>query len=445
MIFYCIFAQNTWIQTYNPIENSEEYQPINLLNYDNDFIFNYNCHIYDYDPEWPSDWYNSGIIKINSEGIITWEYITGYEYTNCIVITSDGETIGASSNYGSNYLFKLNFDGELVWTINLNDFQVWSLDNTIDGNVVLSGEIDSIPAIKKITSSGSEIWSQTYNINQYTTGRLYSIYATENGDYLASGKIYSNDTLDDALIIKSDENGELIFSRTLDGFNHQDKAYSAVENNNEEILIVGYCRENNNFNHLFWKLNSSGETIWIENSEIGFNSSVHYNQEYDNFLVAGSKIFIVEQENFEILTDDYNPGGYDKSIAILENNLVFFNHFSFFYITICKSDLNGIVSVNDDNIYYPNDYKLTNYPNPFNPNTTIEFLIKEDSNVSISIFNTKGQVVKNLVNKFYTNGNHSIEWNGVDENNNQVSSGIYYYSLCINGNTKVVKKCILLK
>jgi flagellar hook assembly protein FlgD len=103
------------------------------------------------------------------------------------------------------------------------------------------------------------------------------------------------------------------------------------------------------------------------------------------------------------------------------------------------------VSVNDDNIYYPNDYKLTNYPNPFNPNTTIEFLIKEDSNVSISIFNTKGQVVKNLVNKFYTNGNHSIEWNGVDENNNQVSSGIYYYSLCINGNTKVVKKCILLK
>jgi len=89
--------------------------------------------------------------------------------------------------------------------------------------------------------------------------------------------------------------------------------------------------------------------------------------------------------------------------------------------------------------------KLSNYPNPFNPETTIDFSIQNDSNVELVIFNIKGQKVKQLVSDQQTAGQHSITWNGNDENNKSVSSGIYFYKLNVNGKTKAVKKCLLLK
>ncbi|MCD4818103.1 MAG: choice-of-anchor J domain-containing protein [Candidatus Cloacimonetes bacterium] len=71
----------------------------------------------------------------------------------------------------------------------------------------------------------------------------------------------------------------------------------------------------------------------------------------------------------------------------------------------------------------------SNYPNPFNPETKINFSTKESGNVIIEIFNPKGQKVKILTNKSFDKGNHSIIWNGLDEHNNRVSSGVYLYKM----------------
>lgn len=89
--------------------------------------------------------------------------------------------------------------------------------------------------------------------------------------------------------------------------------------------------------------------------------------------------------------------------------------------------------------------ELSNYPNPFNPSTTIEFSIQNDSNIDISIFNIKGQRINNLAQCEFKKGFHSIIWNGDDDSGKSVSSGIYYYKLKINGKAEVVKKCLLLK
>jgi len=86
-----------------------------------------------------------------------------------------------------------------------------------------------------------------------------------------------------------------------------------------------------------------------------------------------------------------------------------------------------------------------NYPNPFNPTTMISFSIPNNSNVELSIFNIKGQKVKQLVSDQLSEGQHSVVWDGRDENNNPVSSGIYFYKLNMNGKTEAVKKCLLLK
>ena len=88
---------------------------------------------------------------------------------------------------------------------------------------------------------------------------------------------------------------------------------------------------------------------------------------------------------------------------------------------------------------------LNNFPNPFNPTTTIEFSILNNSMIELSIYNIKGQKIKTLTHNKYTRGSHSIIWDGDDDNGISVSSGFYLYKLNVNGKTEAVKKCLLLK
>jgi hypothetical protein len=85
-----------------------------------------------------------------------------------------------------------------------------------------------------------------------------------------------------------------------------------------------------------------------------------------------------------------------------------------------------------------------NYPNPFNPSTTIKYSLREDSKVTLEIFNIKGQKVKTLVDKILPIGKHSIVWNGTDDNDRNVASGIYFYKFRADNFNKT-KKMLLLK
>ncbi len=85
-----------------------------------------------------------------------------------------------------------------------------------------------------------------------------------------------------------------------------------------------------------------------------------------------------------------------------------------------------------------------NYPNPFNPETHIDFSIKRTSDVELSIYNIKGQKVKTLVKGQLEADNYSITWKGVDNNDNPVASGMYFYKLNTSEKTEV-KKMLLLK
>jgi len=68
-----------------------------------------------------------------------------------------------------------------------------------------------------------------------------------------------------------------------------------------------------------------------------------------------------------------------------------------------------------------------NYPNPFNPETSIKFALKEAGNVRIDVFNIKGQHVKTLINEHLEAAHHSVVWDGKDTNGVNVSSGVYFY------------------
>jgi len=70
-----------------------------------------------------------------------------------------------------------------------------------------------------------------------------------------------------------------------------------------------------------------------------------------------------------------------------------------------------------------------NYPNPFNPETTISYSLEQAEAVMLEIYNIKGQKVVTLVNSKQSAGDHHIVWQGKDASGNAIGSGIYLYRL----------------
>jgi hypothetical protein len=71
----------------------------------------------------------------------------------------------------------------------------------------------------------------------------------------------------------------------------------------------------------------------------------------------------------------------------------------------------------------------SNYPNPFNPTTTISFDLAERGRTKLSVYNLRGQLVRTLFNGQKESGRHSVVWDGRDNSNRSVSSGVYFYRL----------------
>jgi hypothetical protein len=92
----------------------------------------------------------------------------------------------------------------------------------------------------------------------------------------------------------------------------------------------------------------------------------------------------------------------------------------------------------------PGRFRLEqNYPNPFNSRTRIGFTV-EAGFVSVAVFDITGSLVKKLYEGDLDSGSYSLEWDGKDSRNSEVSSGIYYYSVK-NGSDIRVNKMTLLK
>ncbi|MFC1887901.1 T9SS type A sorting domain-containing protein, partial [Candidatus Cloacimonadota bacterium] len=102
----------------------------------------------------------------------------------------------------------------------------------------------------------------------------------------------------------------------------------------------------------------------------------------------------------------------------------------------------------DDVLINPVISKLTNYPNPFNPSTKISFHLNPENSVNteLTIYNLKGQKVKEFIfpRESLQTGLMEVTWDGHDDNNVSVSSGIYFYKVK-SGTYKLTKKMLLLK
>ncbi len=96
-----------------------------------------------------------------------------------------------------------------------------------------------------------------------------------------------------------------------------------------------------------------------------------------------------------------------------------------------------LTGIEEENIIYPSEYNLLqNFPNPFNPATSIKFALPIESNINIKIYNTLGKEIKELINDTRSSGEYEITWDGTDNFSKQVSSGVYFLTMEATGLTQ---------
>jgi hypothetical protein len=100
----------------------------------------------------------------------------------------------------------------------------------------------------------------------------------------------------------------------------------------------------------------------------------------------------------------------------------------------------GGTAIEDDFVTVAERFSLSqNYPNPFNPETRITYSLKEDGYVEMAIYNLQGQKVRTLINQNVSKGVHHAIWNGLDQQNQLVSSGVYFCKLISNKKVSTIK------
>ena len=115
------------------------------------------------------------------------------------------------------------------------------------------------------------------------------------------------------------------------------------------------------------------------------------------------------------------------------------------FMTIILNYMKENVYEDDFTIPAYRGLNLTNYPNPFNPFTTIEFSLPVDDFIEFSIYNIRGQLIKSFSKDKYSSGRNSILWDGTDGYGNPQSSGIYFYQIKSDRGIQGTGRMVLLK
>ncbi|MCD4652285.1 MAG: lamin tail domain-containing protein [Candidatus Cloacimonetes bacterium] len=144
------------------------------------------------------------------------------------------------------------------------------------------------------------------------------------------------------------------------------------------------------------------------------------------------------------LIDDYGSYSYNPTIGeqLLITGVVEYSYGAFKIEPRNDADI-SIDTANDNNVNIYETGLQSNFPNPFNPETTIEFTLTEPSLTVLTVYNIKGQLVKTLINQRLQSGSHKVNWDGKDNSGQPGSSGIYFFKLKYGGKTSIQKATLL--
>ena len=397
------------------------------------------------------------IIKYDKSGNLKWTAYDSADY-NKLILDSLGNIYIAGIGSGKYVVAKYDRNGNRFWVnrypgaYRLNDL---TLDNM--SNVLITGESEHAMTYYdyttiKYTNSGNIIWIRKYNgpgppplaldiPYALTTDNAANVYVT-GGSQQTSSSFY-------CATVKYDSSGNVIWIKRMYppnvGF---DIAVDEVQN----VYITGRSSGNN----CTAKLDINGNIMWTKtypttdsyatnisvlildsvnnvyvSANIDSNRYTRYGAiKYDN---NGNQLFVV---NYHYTNVEFN---YVIDMAIDKKGSVYLTGTSNnAYATVKFSPIpTGIY----ENNFIPDKYLLSqNYPNPFNPNTIINYQLSMPRNIKLKVYDVLGNEVASLVNEKKEPGSYEVEFHA-----GNLSSGIYFYRLEVEGNVIDTKRMVLLK
>lgn len=261
------------------------------------------------------------------------------------------------------------------------------------------------------------LWTKIFGGTGDDEGR--SVQQTTDGGYIIAGTTQSfGANNNDVWLIKTDANGDSLWSRTFGG-DGQDQGSSVQQTSDSGYIIVGITDPLNghykDFDIYLIKTDANGDTLWTKTFGERYDDDWGFSigQTMDNgYIITGR-------------TDPYGPIGYNLWLIKVASD-----------ITQIGGDFTAII----------NEYHLLqNSPNPFNPTTTISYQLPVGGKAELSIFNLLGQQIRTIVNSDQPVGEHQVQWDGRDDLGKQVSSGIYFYKLKAGNDFSETKKMILVR
>lgn len=415
---------------------------------DNGFVVLYEFYLLE-DVPWPGMYLPCiGLIKFNSLGVVEWSRMLSnhedlsnwpaceefWDTAECMAKTSDGGfVVHILSDYIPDEfgLLKLDSMGNFQWFKNLvgsGIIYLFGIEQTSNDEYYAVGEEDREYKLLKFNSEGDTLWTKAYTtpnsirklndieLNEFDLPiisgfnydseeyHLFSFSTTENGDI----EWVVLDTLTYQIVCSSIYKKSGLYYVTGDQFAFIRGIGTSIINEEGEVL------DNNFFVTPDLEVHNCTSLIVDNNNDYVFTSAYGDNIEITKL-----------DENFNAIWQQSLRGalGYGPNTLQLteDNHYVTAKVANESLLILTKMDGNGDFTDSDEEVIIKQDFKLTNYPNPYNPSgigrsstTTISYSIIKRSKVKLSVLNIKGQVVKTLQDEEQDTGSYSVLWDGED-------------------------------
>jgi len=441
------------------------------------------------------------LIKTDKLGIEEWNYTFGgseFDHGNSVLQTTDGGYIiaGITLSYGAGsydfWLIKTDASGIEEWNYTFGgteDDQGNTVQQTADGGYIIVGHTTSYGAgdydvyLVKTDGSGTEEWSQTYGGIYMDIGE--GVWQTSDGGYILTGetKSYGAGSYD-VYLVKTDASGVEEWSRAYGGSN-DDQGYCVQQTADGSYITVGRTKSFGAGNFDVWLLKIAGETpqpdVTIEilpdnppvtvpqGGSFGFTGSLTNNIEDPQVTDAWTMAVGPQKETYgpfkmrndvalepyQTRTADFNqhvanqaPLGFYTYIAYCGEYPSTAIDSSFFEVEVIAGPsieagetgwvLTGSFS-GGEFTDLPSEFALlSNYPNPFNAQTVIQYQLPASSTVKLEVYNLFGQKVATLVDGQQEAGYRSVTWE-----DSEAASGVYFYKLTAGDFTEVKRMTLL--
>jgi len=414
------------------------YHPENIL-YDKDTNYIYRVSSYLIE----NSWYYKFLVSNNAGNAYSWQdkftsilpiYLSiDYSIAGSVYLAT-GKNIYHSTDFGSTFNLFKSFEMNLVGIYKKPGSSklyaaTYNTIYEIDGSTI--NIIKQIPVDKEIFKFDPlDIGNKwVYNAKFFVPEETYNF-------------VHSEEILRDSIL----ENGQLFKLIRIEELSH-----------NSSSIYYSFRRIDSLTGKVYsWNLATKSERL-IDDLSISIGDSINISRfglldgptSFDSLYFKNIFGLSIENHVFSSLT---NPLGYGDTYSLTKDFGITYHASSGDQVlttlslkgAIIKGVVYGdtafVVGINDKDPVQPKEFVLfQNFPNPFNPSTTINYSLPKAGNVKLTIYNAIGSKVATIVNEYKPAGNYSVQFNG-----SNLASGIYLYRL-ESGNYSAVKKFILLK